>query len=62
MLWYQGQELASSLKHNCVPNEEFPVLYMHATVVVDGADMLYMPEPAIIKYTLFTLKTFWISK
>jgi hypothetical protein len=49
MLWYQGQELASSLKHNYVLNEALPVLYRHATVVIDDADMLCTPEPAIIK-------------
>jgi hypothetical protein len=58
MLWYQGQELASSLKHNYVPNEELPVLHIHATVVTDDADKLCMPEPVIIKYTLFTRETF----
>jgi hypothetical protein len=58
MSWYQGQELASSLKHNYVPNEELPALYTRATVVVDDADTLCMPEPAIIRYILFALKRF----
>jgi hypothetical protein len=45
MLCYLEQELASSSKHNYVPNEAHPVLHRHATVVGDGADMLCMPEP-----------------
>jgi hypothetical protein len=49
MLWYQEPELAFSLKHNYVLNEALPVLYRHATAVIDDADMLCMPEPAVVK-------------
>jgi hypothetical protein len=51
-LCYQGQELASFLKHNYVLNEAHPVLCRHATAVGDDADMLCMPEPETIKIYL----------